>query len=233
MNRLCMAVSILSLAAPAAAQVASSRPAARHADWPAELSDSADSLTAADRQILGQIADGTGGIDDLGLCLLLDHIGDMQPEDAATVTAADLRADPARFRGRPVRIQLRYVQTQAVTPARPKPYGELFETIAAAGGDGAAEPVKVISHYQPAEMIPGQWLEVTGYFYKMQSCPARSGGPDLLLPVLVAHHITPAETASRPFDVTAAVVIGVLVAGLAALAGASTFCRRLDGKATP
>ncbi|MDD4890687.1 MAG: hypothetical protein PHU85_12250 [Phycisphaerae bacterium] len=204
----CLAVSAAAIAADTTSPA--TQPAASQSDWPAELTGPGE-FSPADREAFGRVADQTEGLDELAFYVLLDHASDVRLSEAVRASLAQLKASPASDRSRPVRVGMRYVQTEPFLPARPKPYGKLYETIVYSD---SGETIKVVSSFKPCELTPGQRFEAVGYFHKLQSCTARDSNQPMVVPVLVVNRIAPLETKTSGFDARVAVVLGAIVVAL-------------------
>ena len=140
---------------------------------------------------LARVADRTNDTDDLaddGLPILLQRVNYIEWRDVKPVAVSDLLAHPANYRGRPVRLVIRYADNTVYRPAKRAWAGDLVKSLGFCSGEagGPDQPVLVINKGELCDRSQGQPWEVIGYFYRIQRTPARGSGKLIDVPVIVA-----------------------------------------------
>ena len=225
--------------APAAGESFPASTQAATASAPSDnVSPDAIELGPMERIALGAVRDRTRGLDETAFHMLMGHIATLSPLPAEELEALPrpavpkLLSDPARFRGRAIRLKLHVSAAQKILPGQgisPTPYWpkdrpfwqlSCVNAVAQYPGD---EPVVVIATAEPT-FLPrptkttpdgsklyvglGPTIELAGVFYKV--CLAKSVGDKDVpsqwrdYPVVLAWQVqTAARAPAKPTGSTA------------------------------
>ena len=197
---------------------------------PAKSVQEALAYDQAERAILEDVCDGDGQLDSLALSVLLRRAA-MLPAGPAALAEADrpnvknLWREPARYRGRLIRIEGAFIHQQDWSRyASPTSYysGPVYMVHLQELATGEFRPLIVMLPYPPPErIIQGRRIRLGGLFYKLVTLPedpATGGDPNKThkYPVIIARDLglrgwVPSSTMPTPVLLLVGLVVLLLV----------------------
>ncbi len=184
--------------------------------YPGQFGPRPDEFTSEHWDAIMQMLDGSQNSNEDAFYILIENVEKLSEaavRDAPTVTYEQLMADPKRYRARPVKMSLQYMDTQESVTARPSRIARVFETRAfVARSRTESDAVVIRSRFPPPDMGPNRHFQVVGYFYKIERFPTRNDGPLVEVPVIIAYKITPGTGGEGAgLDSRALVMMGLLI----------------------
>ncbi len=157
----------------------------------------APSIASAERAVLAGVRDHTRGIDEAGLYVLLNHVKRWRPgqfdDQAVAVRREDLVSRPDDYRGRLVKLEAYYGESQSFRPLNRRRYPQrAYSTLGWDRED--RQGVSLITVDDPGRIRPKAGVVFVGYFFKLRRDEGRAPDPHtgetvLTIPVLVGRSL--------------------------------------------